>query len=71
MEIQNKGGKQTVEIPEEVINESTQLWDDFVIGKFLDRAPHVAKVHMVLNKIWKYGDLSAKMEVYEVDDTKM
>lgn len=26
---------------------------------------------MVLNKIWKYGDLSAKVEVFEVNDTTM
>lgn len=71
VEVRNEGGKQTVEIPEEVITKSTPLWDEFVIGKFLDRAPHVAKVHMVLNKIWKYGDLSAKVEVFEVDDTTM
>ena len=71
VEILDKGGKQTVEIPEEVISESTPLWDDFVIGKFLDRAPHVAKVHMVLNEIWRYGELSTKVEVYEVDDTTM
>lgn len=26
---------------------------------------------MVLNKIWKYGDLSSKVEVYEVNATTM
>lgn len=66
VEIVNNEGKQTVVIPEEVITESTPIWEDFLVGKFLDQAPHVAKVHMVLNKIWKYGDLSAKIEVYEV-----
>ena len=58
-----RGGKQTVEIPDEVITESTPLWDDFLVGKFLDLAPHVAKVHMVLNKIWRYGDLSTKVGI--------
>ena len=71
VEILEKGGKQTVEIPEEVITKSTPIWDDFLVGKFLDQAPHVAKVHMVLNKIWKYGDLAAKVEVYEVNETMM
>ena len=66
VEISTKGGKQKVEIPDAVVTDSTPLWDDFVIGKFLDLAPHLAKVHMVLNKIWRYGDLSAKVEVYEV-----
>lgn len=71
VEIMDQGGKQTVAIPDEVITESTPLWVDFVIGNFLDQAPHVAKVHMVLNKIWRYGDVSAKVEVYEVNDTMM
>ena len=71
VEILEKGGKQTVKIPEEVITKSTPIWDDFLVVKFLDQAPHVAKVHMVLNKIWKYGDLAAKVEVYEVNETMM
>ncbi|KAL0713574.1 hypothetical protein Bca4012_020552 [Brassica carinata] len=60
-----------VEILDEVITDPTPLWEDFVVGNFLDTAPHVAKVHMVLNKIWRYGDLSAKVEVYEVNATTM
>lgn len=40
-----------VEIPDEILDNSTPLWDDFVVGKVLDLVPHVAKVHMVLNKI--------------------
>lgn len=71
VEVITKEGKQMVEISDEVITDSTPLWKDFVIGKFLDLAPHVAKVHMVLNKIWKYGDLAAKIEVYEVNPTTM
>lgn len=71
VEIVTKEGRQTVVIPDEVISDSTPLWEDFVIGKFLDLAPHVAKVHMVLNKIWRYGDLEAKIEVYEVNETTM
>lgn len=71
VEMLSKDGKHTVEIPDEVLENSTPLWDDFVIGKFLDTAPHVAKVHMVLNKIWKYGDAETKVDVYEVNPTMM
>lgn len=60
-----------MEIPDDVLTTSTPLWEDFVMGKFLDITPHVAKVHMVLNKIWKYGDSSAKVDVYEVNATTM
>ena len=71
VEVSTKDGVQTVEIPDEILENSTPLWEDFVVGKFLDPAPHVAKVHMVLNKIWRYGDPSVKVEVYEVNDTTM
>lgn len=64
-------GKHRVVIPEEVLSDATPLWEDFVVGKFLDIAPHIAKVHMVVNKIWKYGDPSSKVEVYDVNATTM
>ena len=71
VEVSTKDGVNMVEIPDEIVGNSTPLWEDFVVGKFLDLAPHVAKVHMVLNKIWKYGDTSTKIEVYEVNPTTM
>ena len=60
-----------MEIPDGIIENATPLWEDFIVGKFLDLAPHIAKVHMVLNRIWKYGDPSTKIEVYEVNATTM
>lgn len=60
-----------MEIPDDVLTTSTPLWEDFVVEKFLDITPHVAKVHMVLNKIRKYGDSSAKVDVYKVNATTM
>lgn len=71
VEILEKDGLQTIEIPDEIVDNATPLWEDFVIGKFLDQSPHIAKVHMVLNKIWRYGDSSAKIEVYEVNPTTL
>ena len=71
VEVSSKDGLHTVEIPDDVLTTSTPLWEDFVVGKFLDVSPHVAKVHMVLNKIWKYGDTSTKVDVIEVNATTM
>ncbi|WZZ27815.1 hypothetical protein YC2023_011216 [Brassica napus] len=71
VEIQTKDGLHKVEIPDDVLTSETPLWEDFVVGKFLDLVPHVAKVHMVLNKIWKYGETSAKIDVYDVNATTM
>ena len=71
VKISMKDGKHTVAIPNEVLVDSTPLWDDFVVGKFLDLAPHMAKVHMVVNKIWSYRELASKVEVYVVNATTM
>ncbi|KAL0876303.1 hypothetical protein Bca101_026008 [Brassica carinata] len=71
IKVSTKDGKHKVEIPDEVLTDSTPLWEYFVVGKFLDLAPHVAKVHMVVNKIWSYGDSSTKVDVYEVNATTM
>lgn len=68
LEIMNLEGKSVVEIPDEVVKNANHLWDDFLIGRFLDTAPHIARVHSIVNKIWSQGE---KIEVYEVDTTTM
>ncbi|KAG2310967.1 hypothetical protein Bca4012_025465 [Brassica carinata] len=64
-------GKPSVEIPDEIYDSSEPLWEDFLIGKFLETAPHVAKVHVIVNKIWNQGDKSQMIEVFEVNSTTM
>lgn len=71
VEVLTKDGLHSVEIPDDVIQSATPLWEDFLVGKFLDSAPHVAKVYMILNKIWSYGDPSSKTEVFEVNSNMM
>ncbi|XP_010468565.1 PREDICTED: uncharacterized protein LOC104748652 [Camelina sativa] len=61
----------SVDIPDEVLDNSTPLWDDFLLGKFLDTAPHVGKVHVILKKIWKQGTEFPKIDVYEVNATTL
>lgn len=64
-------GKRSVEVPSEIIEKAIPLWDDFVIARFLEEAPHVANVHMIVNKIWAFGDKSQKLDVIEVDSMTM
>lgn len=71
VEITSTNGKHKVVIPEDILSDSTPLWEDFVVGKFLDIAPHIARVHMVVNKIWSYGEAKAKIEVYDVNANTM
>lgn len=66
----SEGGK-SVEVPSEIIEKANPLWEDFVIARFLETAPHVAKVHMIINKIWAFGEKNQKLDVYEMDATTM
>ena len=71
LEIIEKEGQKEVEVPDEVIDKANLLWDDFLIGKFLDTAMHIAKFHVIVNKIWSQGDILKQIDVYEVDSTTM
>lgn len=63
-------GKEKVVVPKEGFVGAKPLWEDFLIGKFLNtKAPHVGKIHMIVNKIWRLGDRSALIDVYEVNAT--
>lgn len=57
-------------VPSAIV-EANPLWDDFVILRFLETAPHVAKVHVILNKIWAFGEKNPKLDVFEMDATTM
>ncbi|KAF8086186.1 hypothetical protein N665_0632s0006 [Sinapis alba] len=69
LEIGLSDGKEVVEVPDEVIANSVPLWDDLLEGRFLDKAPHVARIHYIVNKIWPLGDKSIKIDVFEVNET--
>lgn len=60
-----------MKVPEEITKDIPPLWDYFLVGKFLDSAPHIAKVHAIVNKIWTLNDRSQKIEVFEVNSTTM
>lgn len=68
--ITEKEGKKNVEIPDDIIEKGNLLWEDFLIGMFLDTAPHVARVHAIVNKIWSQGE-QKQIDVHIVDDTTM
>lgn len=41
LQITESEGQKSVEIPDDVINNANLLWEDYLIGKFLDTAPHI------------------------------
>lgn len=68
-EVSTVDGESTVEIPDEVVQNSIPLWEDFLEGRFLGDAPHVAKVHVIVNKIWPLGDKNVRIDVFPVNQT--
>lgn len=70
-DITDSEGSLNVEIPDDVVVNANSLWEDFLIGKFLDTAPHIARIHAVVNKMWRDGGKGKLVEVYEVDSTTM
>lgn len=61
-------GDQVVNVPDEILEGSTPLWEDLIIGRFPSTAPHVAKVHVIVNKIWPLGDKTVQIDAYEVSN---
>ena len=70
LDITKQEGQKVVEIPDEILNNANHLWEDYLIGKFLDTAPHIVCVHAIVNKIWQ-GGKSQQIDVQEVDATTM
>ncbi|KAG7579491.1 hypothetical protein ISN45_Aa03g036300 [Arabidopsis thaliana x Arabidopsis arenosa] len=62
-------GDPTVQIPDEIFDYAVPLWEDLIIGKFPSTAPHVAKVHAIVNKIWPLGDKTIRIDAFAVNDT--
>ena len=68
--VEMKNGVGSITVPDEVKDAST-LWDEFLMGKFLNKAPHIPKVHAIVNNIWTTGDKSQMVEVYTINSNTM
>lgn len=71
MDITMKDGVGSVTVPEDVLKDASTLWEDFLIGRFLEQAPHIAKVHAIVNKIWAMGDKTQMIDVFVINSTTM
>lgn len=61
-------GTEMVEIPDDLLVNTVPLWEDFLEGRFLDPAPHVARIHIIVNKIWPLGNKNIKIDVFGVSE---
>lgn len=70
-EVSTLEGRNVISVPDDVFVDSPPLWDEFLVGRFASTVPHVAKVHVIVNKIWNLGDKSIRIDAYEVNDTSI
>ena len=69
-EVVEVDGQEKVVVPKEVFVDAKPLWEDFLLGNFLSsKAPHVGKIHMIVNKIWRLGDKTTLIDVLEVNES--
>lgn len=54
-------------MPEEIFIDAAPLWEDFLIGFFLEKDPHIAKIHAIVNKIWTAGEKTQTGEEYPIN----
>lgn len=47
-----KDGVDDVSIPEELMEDVDPRWKYFVVGYFMNDAPHIGSIHLTLNRIW-------------------
>ncbi|KAF8048115.1 hypothetical protein N665_2671s0001 [Sinapis alba] len=54
-------------VPDKVL-EDKPLWDDLLVGRFLKSAHHVAKIHVIVNKIWPLKDKKSQIDDFAVNE---
>ncbi|XP_024004593.1 uncharacterized protein LOC112081901 [Eutrema salsugineum] len=67
--VDDVNGVPTIKVPKEVVENSPPLWETLLVGKFLDTAPYIGKIHVLVNRIWPLSDKSVKIDVFVVDKT--
>ena len=65
--IEEIDGLPTARIPNSVFEDAHPLWEDFLVGRFLAKAPFIGGIHALVNKIWTLGDKSVQIDVFVVD----
>lgn len=67
VEVAMVDGSELVEIPDDIIQNTVPLWEDFLEGRFLDTAPHVGKINVIVNKIWSLSNRNIRIDVFPVN----
>ncbi|KAH0863393.1 hypothetical protein HID58_080604, partial [Brassica napus] len=58
-----KDGIADVSIPEDLMEDVDPLWKCFVVGYFMNDAPHIGIIHSTVNRIWASPGKGSKIDV--------
>ncbi|CAN6905795.1 unnamed protein product [Brassica oleracea] len=58
-----------VAIPEEILEDVNPLWKCFVVGYFMNDAPHIGSIHATVNRIWAAQGKRSRIDVQFIGKT--
>lgn len=64
-----KDGVAEVEVPMSLMEEAVPLWNSFVVGYFMNDAPHIGSIHATVNRIWASPLKKTKIDVQFIGKT--
>ena len=64
-----KDGVAEVAIHEEVFEDVERLWRSFIVGYFMNDAPHIGSIHATMNRIWSSPGKKTKIDVQFIRKT--
>lgn len=62
-------GVAEVILSDEILIDAQPLWSAFVVGHFIRDAPHVRKIHAMVNRLWSSTDKPHKIDVQILNTT--
>ncbi|RID53730.1 hypothetical protein BRARA_G01107 [Brassica rapa] len=64
-----KDGIAEVAVPAELLEEEDPLWKCFLVGYFMNGAPHIGSIHATVNRIWGSPGKGPKIDVQFIGKT--
>ena len=58
-----------VEVPMSLMEEAEPLWTSFIVGYFMNDAPHIGSIHATVNRIWASPLKKTKIDVQFIGKT--
>ncbi|KAG2292128.1 hypothetical protein Bca52824_038797 [Brassica carinata] len=64
-----KDGVAEVEIPISLMEDAEPLWRSFIVGYFMNDAPHIGSIHAMVYRIWASQGKKSRIDVQFIGKT--